>query len=347
MEPTRQVLYKGMVSTFVRLENLKPGTAYYFVIRDNDGKSPRFWFKTAPNKPEPFTFIAGGDSRNYRNARRRANTMVSKLRPLYVSFGGDFTDRNSDGQWKAWFDDWQYTISKDGRMYPILVTRGNHERNNEVLVNLFDVENKNIFYALSFGGNLLRHYILNTDILRGGDQSAWFERDLVKNDSTLFKVVQYHKPIRPHLKRKKPQESQYRIWAPLFYSYGINLSIECDSHCAKRTWPIRPTRGPDNDQGFVRDEKGTVFIGAGCWGAPLRDPDYLKEWTRDVGKFNQFSWIHVSPESMNIYTIKVDNVSRVPALTEDNLFEINKKLAVWEPKNGALIKINNKKRDQL
>jgi acid phosphatase type 7 len=335
--PDETYLFKGMVNSFARLTGLKPNTAYYFVIRDSDGKSPRFWFRTAPDTAQPFSYIAGGDSRNNRDARKRANAMVAKLRPLFIGFGGDFTDADISGQWKAWFDDWQDTISSDGRMYPILVVKGNHERTNEVLVHLFDFPHENIYGAFSFGGNLLRYYILNTDIPRGGEQAAWFERDLVSHGSTKYRIVQYHKPIRPHVARKRDQESQYRIWAPLFYHYQVQLAIQCDSHCAVRTWPIRPTRVPGNDEGYVRDDMGTVYVGEGCWGAPLRDPDDPKSWTRDVGKFNQFKWIHVYPDKMELRSIKVDDVDESGSVSEDDLMALPENLPVWDPSNGAVV----------
>ena len=49
--------------------------------------------------------------------------------------------------------------------------------------------------------------------------------------------------------------------------------------------------------GFVRDdEKGTMFIGEGSWGASPRSTDDLKPWTLRAGAFNQVKWIHVFPK---------------------------------------------------
>ncbi|HAA21409.1 MAG TPA: metallophosphoesterase, partial [Cytophagales bacterium] len=77
--PDRVVSHKGMNNHFVRLSGLTPNTAYYFVIRDSQGTSQRFWFKTAPNVPtERLSFLAGGDSRNNRTPRRNANLLVAK-----------------------------------------------------------------------------------------------------------------------------------------------------------------------------------------------------------------------------------------------------------------------------
>ena len=45
---------------FARITDLQPDTRYFFCIRDHAGVSRRLTFKTAPEKPQSFTFIAGG-----------------------------------------------------------------------------------------------------------------------------------------------------------------------------------------------------------------------------------------------------------------------------------------------
>jgi len=137
--PDRVVSYKGMNNHFARLTGLQPNTAYYFVIRDSQGTSERFWFKTAPADNSRLSFIAGGDSRNNRTPRRNANLLVSKLKPHAVLFGGDMTDDDTNSQWRTWFNDWQLTIASDGRMFPIIATRGNHEDSNNSVYNLFEM----------------------------------------------------------------------------------------------------------------------------------------------------------------------------------------------------------------
>ena len=94
---------------------------------DDSGVSSDYWFRTAADTPKLFTFIAGGDSRNNRTPRQKANRMVGKLRPLFVSFTGDMINADNDAEWIEWLDDWQQTVSSDGRMYPLLPHRGNHE----------------------------------------------------------------------------------------------------------------------------------------------------------------------------------------------------------------------------
>ncbi|WP_405207564.1 T9SS type A sorting domain-containing protein [Aquimarina sp. LLG6339-5] len=339
--PDRIVSYKGMNNNFARLTGLQPNTAYYFVIRDSQGTSERFWFKTAPADKSRLSFIAGGDSRNNRTPRQNANRLVAKLKPHAVLFGGDMTDDDTNSQWQTWFNDWQLTTASDGRMFPIVATRGNHEDSNNSVYNLFDTPSSSVYYALTFGDNLVRTYTLNTEISVSGNQTTWLRNDLNSNTNVIWKMAQYHKPMRPHVSYKSEGNSQYNNWAQLFYDKGVKLVIECDAHTVKTTWPVRPSTGSGNDEGFVRDDQnGTVYAGEGCWGAPLRSNNDNKNWTRNSARFNQFKWIFVDENKIETRTIQVDNASQVGSVSNSNVFQIPSNLDIWNPSNGSVVTIN-------
>ena len=340
--PARVVKAKGMNNHFVRLTGLRPNTMYYFVVQDSEGVSRRFSFKTAPNKPDArLSIIAGGDSRNNRPARQDANKLVGKLRPNMVLFSGDMTNGDTGEEWKNWMNDWQLTIGGDGHFTPIVIARGNHEKENQTLIDLFDVKNPGVYYALSFGGNLLRVYSLNTMIPAEGNQRAWLERDLNAHQQSIWKVAQYHNTIRPHTARKQERNDLLQHWAPLFYKKGVNLVIESDAHVVKSTWPIRPSTEPGSAEGFIRDDdRGTVYVGEGCWGAPLRTANDNKPWTRDMASFNQFRWIFIDRNKIEVRTIKTDGADRVGAVDPNNVFKAPYGLVVWSPSQGEVITIH-------
>lgn len=345
--PDNVVVAKGMNNHFVRLGGLRPNTTYYFLVADNEGSSAVFSFRTVSDRPtDRLSIIAGSDSRNHRKARQDANKMVGKLRPHLVMFGGDFTENESDAEWKEWLDDWQNTIAKDGRMFPVLVGRGNHEFSNETLVNLFDVKSPTITYAMSFGGDLLRFYNLNSTMAPGGDQKAFLQRDLAAHPHVTWKIAQYHFPIRPHTSGKEDQNDQYEHWATLFHEYGVQLAIESDAHVIKSTYPLRPSTESGSSDGFIRDdETGTVFIGEGCWGAPLRQNDDPKPWTRASGSFNAFHWIFLDQDKMEIRFVKTDGADYVADVNPMNVFETPRGLNVWNPPTGDVITIPRERVD--
>lgn len=334
--------FKGMRNNFARLTNLYPDTEYYFIIVDSEGTSERYSFKTAPADPgATLSIIAGGDSRNYRKARVRANKMVAKLRPDFVLFGGDMTGGDSSREWIEWFSDWQHTIAADGHLTPIVAARGNHEYSNATIAELFDVPNPQVYYKLSFAGNLLEVYTLNSLIASGGNQKEWLKRELeASHGAVQWKMAQYHYAIRPHTLKKRERNNQLQNWGKLFDQYQMDLVCESDAHVVKTTWPVSISSEPGSEEGFIRDDiNGTVYVGEGCWGAPLRRNNDDKSWTRNSGSFNQFKWIFVNSTGVEVRTVKVDNVDEVQPLESYNRFSLPPGIDIWNPSHGSVIYI--------
>lgn len=342
--PDKVLYIKGMNNHFVRLRGLTPDTRYFFKIVDSNGGSRIYSFQTAPSSPHTrLSIIAGGDSRNHRQGRINANKLVGKLQPHFVLFGGDMTGADNAKQWPTWFDDWQHTVTDDGRLTPIVVTRGNHEYANKTLMDLFDVETRDLFYAFTFGTDLLRVYTLNSLIPSGGKQSSWLNRDLQQNSYVQWKIAQYHHTIRPHTKGKPEKHEQLLNWATLFYKHQVQLVVESDAHVVKTTYPIKPSNGPNSYEGFTRDDqRGTMYIGEGCWGAPLRNNNDNKPWTRASGSFNQFKWIFVDQNGMEVRTVKTDNAGMVPSINPFNKFSPPLELNIWAPNGESTIYIHNR-----
>jgi len=342
-KPDKVLFIKGMNNHFVRLSGLRPGTTYYFKIKDSQGSSQTYSFQTAPASPySRLSIIAGGDSRNHRTARINANKTVGKLRPHFVMFGGDMTSSDVAQEWLDWFDDWQHTISEDGRLTPIIVTRGNHEYSNKTLIDLFDVQTIGLYYAHTFGTDMLRIYTLNSLIPSGGKQKEWLQQDLLENEYVQWKMAQYHHAIRPHTTKKKEKNEMLFNWATLFYRHQVQLVVESDAHVVKTTYPIKPSRAAGSDEGFIRDDQlGTVYVGEGCWGAPLRNNDDPKSWTRATGSFNQFKWIFVDRDKIEIRTVKTDGADAIGAVDPFNIFIPPLGLNIWEPPTGPVITIQN------
>lgn len=340
--PARSINHAGMQNVFVRLRGLQPGTTYYFLVVDERGLSQRMSFETTPDNPsQPLSIIAGGDSRNNRQAAISGNRLVSKLRPHFVLFGGDMTNTDTPVEWQAWFDDWQVTISQDGHLTPIVPARGNHERANASIYNLFDVPHPDVYYALNFGGGLLRTYTLNSSFPPGGHQLDWLTSDLSRANET-WKIAQYHHSMRPHTSSKPERDELITLWATQFARYGVNLVVESDAHTVKQTWPIRPSRAPGSSEGFIRDDRrGTVYVGEGCWGAPLRANNDDKPWTRASGRFNQFKWIWLDATQIQVRTVDIDRsygtLAEVNPLTR---FQAPPGIVYWNPQStGEVLRI--------
>lgn len=318
--PYREISKLGMETKIVKLTGLQPDSEYAFLIVDSNNQSRSMWFKTAPAVQQPIAYISGGDTKSSGTSLTQGqitNTMVPKLRPLFVFFTGDFCSGSgtSPDQWDIWLNDWsEQTVAEDGQMFPILAVHGNHEDGDfAVLHDLFDtpVNTNGVardMYALSFAGKLLRVYSLNSQLYNVNNpqasldaQAAWLATDLAaaSTDHT-FTVAGYHKPVRPHTSGKRENWDRLGPLAQIFADYGLSISTDGDSHMNKVTFPIVPCDNsePGCFQNYKRDDVlGTIYVGEGSWGAGPRASDDDKPWTIKSGSHNQFKWIHVYPDN--------------------------------------------------
>jgi len=336
----------NMNNCFVKLSNLAAAQKYYFVVKDIWGVSEVYQFETLSNSNDAkFSIIGGGDSRNLSAVRKVANKIVSKLNAHAFMFSGDFTDNGTGLEWENWLDDWQFSISENNRLTPLIITRGNHETNS-MLADLFDFPDEG-YYCTTIGDDLLKIYTLNSEIPLYGDQTLWFQNDLQQSGIYKWKFVQYHQPTRPHFKQKIEGHRQYAQWANLFYQYNINMVLEGDGHLVKSTWPIAPCAGGfDCEEGFRRDDyNGTVYIGEGAYSAPLRVANDPKSWTRDSDSFHQFRWMHIDKNKVDIRSVRYTDsteVNIIPTLTDNNRFIIPNNLEIWNASNGDVVTLNAK-----
>jgi hypothetical protein len=295
----------------------------------------------------PLSVIAGGDSRAYldNSPRQTANLMVSKLRPDMVWFGGDYTWLSTSIEWSSWMDDWQMTTTADGKMVAAIWERGNHELSAGIVYDLFDVPSPNEYYALSIGGTFIRMYTLNTEVSMLGNQASWLQNDLQANSANHdWNIAQYHTCMRPHTTEKSNGDEQYSAWAHLFHQYRVQLVVESDAHDVKTTWPVKPSTGPNSEDGFELDSlHGTVYIGEGCWGAPLRTSDRNRHWTRNSGSFNSFHWLKIGKDTIEVRTVATDNASSVASVSDNDRFTPPSGINIWNPSNGNVVYILNQK----
>jgi len=243
-------------------------------------------------------------------------------------------------------DDWQMTIPADGKMTPVIWERGNHELSSGIVIDLFDVPSTNDeYFAITVGGSFMRIYTLNTEISVAGNQKTWLENDLIANHQIHdWNVAQYHRTIRPHTTTKPHEDDQYNAWAQLFHDYRVQLIVESDAHDVKTTWPVSPSTSSNSEEGFELDSiNGSVYIGEGCWGAPLRTNDWDKSWTRNSDSFNSFHWLKVSRDTIEIRTIATDNAASVGTVTDADKFTPPTGINIWNPSNGSVVYIINQK----
>ena len=260
-----------------RISNLKPDTRYFFVLESDGERSREFYFRTAPVKGTDFTLIHGGDSRSGHADRSRMNLRIaeqatSDSKVLAFAHGGDYIVSGTKWeQWRLWLSQHELATLEDGRVLPIIPTRGNHD-GGPIYFEVFDLDEKKERWHTTTLGKDVALVTLDTNGSAGG-QAKWLENELKRlRPAVRWLLVQYHRPMYPAV--KGPPE-QAAIFCPLFDKYNVDIALEADGHCMKRTVPIR---------GGKKDPTGVVYVGEGGLGVGQRKPDQDRWYLKNGGK---------------------------------------------------------------
>ncbi len=182
----------------LELTGLEPGTRYTHRFTQF-GEDVSVTFTTAPAKPEPFMFIAYGDTRTGHDLHRQVVERIREEGPAFAIHTGDLVNNGlTASDWDIFFD-----ISRELlRSVPFFPALGNHERNAPVYFKYFAFPQGNgRYYSFDWGG---AHFVfIDTNDI--GDtarqraefqerQTEWLRDDLRRNKLPLTFVV-FHHPL--------------------------------------------------------------------------------------------------------------------------------------------------------
>jgi hypothetical protein len=296
------------------LDKLTPATTYYFVIVSDRHVSREFHFVTAPADDRPVKLIYGADSRRGpllpepHLTRREVNRLIATLveeQPDIIAFahGGDYC---SQAEWRFlsdWLSDHEVTITKSGRILPIIPARGNHDGRVGFDEVFFWPGRTTPFYYTTALSRRAVLVTLNTNASKAGDQRDWLEAELSRHRDVpgSWIALQYHVPSYPSVKTYENGAQQRQHWVPLFEKFHADLVCEADDHMMKRTVPIY------NDKHDA--ERGVVYIGDGGLGVPQRVPDATRWYLKSPGVATPAHHVHVisfGEDEMTVSAVGLD-----------------------------------------
>jgi acid phosphatase type 7 len=261
----------------VQVSGLQASTTYRLTASSMGQSSREYYFTTAPKDNREITLVYAGDSRSDIETAQKISEQLADLAKsediLALLHGGDYAKSPDLEFWIPWLEAYSRTTGKDGRLLPIIPVCGNHEAWQKAP--LFG-------QAYGFpGGDGLFYYdcqlsaevgivILSTETSAAGLQKDFLRKSLkqYQDEKRLWRITAYHRPLYPAVKEPATAKP---VWVPLFEEFNVDLSLESDGHCIKRTLPIKNEKV---------DAAGVVYLGEGGYGAPQREPKdrwYLKE----------------------------------------------------------------------
>ena len=260
------------------LEGLEPSTRYYFVVETDGERSDERWFVTAPSDDRRIKLLYGGDSRSDWEDRQAMNRRLALLLEedpeiLALWHGGDFISDGSDwGDWNQWLTDHALTTTTEGRVLPVIPTRGNHERDGDMYNRVFGWPggDSEVNYFTIEMGQWAKLITLDSEASVFGAQRDWLETELINAQDSTWIIAGYHTPAWPAVKIPGPA----RQWVTSFEYYNVDLVCENDGHALKRTVPIRDEK---------MDPTGVVYVGEGGLGVKQREPNPDNWWVQSPG----------------------------------------------------------------
>ncbi len=231
-----------------RFENLTPSTKYVYRVGDGTNWSEWIHFRTASDKPEPFSFIYFGDAQNDIKSlwsRVAREAFSDSPRARFIIHAGDLINRaNNDAEWGEWF----YGAGWVNAMIPSIPTPGNHEyasvREGERNVRQLSKHWRPQFalpengvsgleetcYYLDYQG--VRIISLNSNEMRD-EQTPWLE-SVLKNNPNRWTILTFHHPIFSSAKNRDNPELR-AAWKPILDKYRVDLVLQGHDHTYARS----------------------------------------------------------------------------------------------------------------
>jgi len=224
--------------------HLRSDTLHAYRVGDGKIWSEWFQFRTAAEKPQPFSFLYFGDVQydiysQWSRIIRAAFLAAPEAR--FMIFAGDLVDdRNSARQWDEWYKAGGWIMA----MVPSVPVAGNHEYGNSVqsgrtfskywqpqfaLPKLGRKDLDETVYYVDFQG--VRVVALNSN-LEIKYQAEWLENLLAQNPNR-WTIVAMHHPIFSAAKGRN-NHKLIEYWKPVFEKYNVDLVLQGHDHIYAR-----------------------------------------------------------------------------------------------------------------
>ncbi|MBI1319990.1 MAG: hypothetical protein GC168_13760 [Candidatus Hydrogenedens sp.] len=267
---------------WVELTGLTPGETYYCVAGDPAvALTGEIKFRTIRSGDVPITFTQGGDM-GTSSAVGQLMAAAAQLEPDFMVFGGDCAyEDGSLANYAAWDTVLNYyednMVTPQGYTVPMLVAIGNHEVQGgwgqtpaqaPFYYNYFAQAGNQAYFTRAFGSNLMMIALDSghtTSIT--GTQATWLSSTLASVASYPYRFAVYHVPMYPSVRSFTGDSNIVNVrngWRAIFDQYQLTTALENHDHALKRTKVLK------NDQ---PDPNGTFYVGDGCMGQTVRNPD--------------------------------------------------------------------------
>lgn len=206
---------------YYKLENLKPGTRYYYEVKLDGEESCKANFKSLETDPKSYNIMTLSDSHIFAT-RAELNEAIKEKEPAFILHCGDLVE--GTGAQAEQFSFWFKGTSKDDfiHSYPVVYSSGNHDQGddyfNTYVYNIQDEEygaevtgdssfNYGKVHFITMNSNPWGLFQMNSeatgsevdaDTTEEIDQAMeWLKKDLESDEAknAEFRVIMMHHPV--------------------------------------------------------------------------------------------------------------------------------------------------------
>lgn len=250
--------------------DLQPSTDYLYRVGDGVNWSEWIRFRTASDRPEPFSFIYFGDAQtdlkqHWSRVIREAYSDAPKAK--FLLHAGDLVNRgDSDHEWGDWFRAGGWVNA----MIPSFATPGNHEyrkltdetrtitphwRRQFALPTNGPAGLEETAYYIDYQG--ARIVSLNSNE-RHEAQAAWLD-SILSDNPNRWTILTFHHPIYNSAKGRDNKELR-DLWQPVFDRHHVDLVLQGHDHTYARSGLITFEENLSSGATARNGDSGTVYV---------------------------------------------------------------------------------------
>jgi hypothetical protein len=298
----------------IRIEDLKPGTQYFYRARSEakgkDGPqtllSPVRTFQTDGGPGTPFAFAVISDTQGNPKVSGALAQLAWSHRPNFLLHPGDLV--STGGKKEEWVG--QFFASMDPLIsrVPLFPVLGNHEQNSANYYNYMSLPDPEYYYTFTYGNAQFFMVDTNKKCGPGSEQYQWLDQQLTASKST-WKIVCHHHPAYTSdendygdlwkTNKSTRGDLNARHLAHLAHKKGVDLIWNGHIHSYERTWPLQ--------QGKPVTKDGTIHLVTGGGGGHLETPGPFRNgFSQMVQRGHHYAmvWVNGTHLEYKAYTLE-------------------------------------------
>jgi len=283
----------------MRLEDLKPGTTYYYRVRSGDVVSETYSFKAAPPLgTKHWRMAVYGDSRTNPATHRKVVEQIAKADVDLILHTGDIVTNGKDHD--SWRKQFFEPLEPVMHSVPWVSTIGNHESDSENYFSYMALPGNERYFGFDFADAHIVCLDSNAWIQKGRDskQFKWMDEYFHGKRDATWTFVAFHHPLFSAHKTRAINALRWD-WTPLFLEPECHIDGVLTGHDHFYARNYRMGRLQDKSQ------PGVLFLTTAGGGASLY-PTLARDYVAKEKSAHHFTLFEFDDDRITLTAIDMN-----------------------------------------